>query len=232
MFTHVREKDHDELIDPIFSCIQLGILKYHPPNAKISIRKNRITIQPAGFTQGVERWMNGDSKMDLHNLCPPLFWIRHWVEQHSEEHPQYVDILKYIMSTASAGIDILIQSYDFKNADQIRTKGTGSAIFTLREASMALDLQTSVPHNRNMYINNTIYQDTIRRWPLSALVCIQSLFKQLHHVDTHYADFFVDKLMITNKVISSIETFIIPHHHEFMLSLRYSANTSAQDPSE
>jgi hypothetical protein len=63
--------------------------------------------------QGTSRWLNGDTRSDLHNLCNPIQIALEWY------NPTDNDELKYIYERALLGIDSLGISYNITTVSSL-----------------------------------------------------------------------------------------------------------------
>lgn len=73
-----NNKEKNIIIDPLSCLIKLGLLTFYPVGTKISIAENRISISEPSLLQGTFRFLNGDGREDLHNLCTPIMKSIEW----------------------------------------------------------------------------------------------------------------------------------------------------------
>lgn len=73
-----NNKEKNIIIDPMSCLIKLGLLTFYPAGTKISIADNKITISEPSIFQGTFRFLNGDGREDLHNLCAPIVKSIEW----------------------------------------------------------------------------------------------------------------------------------------------------------
>lgn len=99
-----------QILDPIGSIITLGILSFKPRGTKISITNNRIIFQEPTILQGTFRWSNGDTRLDLHNLCEPIKNAVKWYDINNV-------IIQKLFEFAKNGLINLKSSYDDENSN-------------------------------------------------------------------------------------------------------------------
>jgi hypothetical protein len=73
-----NNKEKNIIIDPMSCLIKLGLLTFYPVGTKISIADNKITLSEPSILQGTFRFLNGDGREDLHNLCAPIMKSIEW----------------------------------------------------------------------------------------------------------------------------------------------------------
>lgn len=73
-----QNKGKNIIIDPLSCLIKLGLLTFYPIGTKISITDNKIAISEPSLLQGTFRFLNGDGREDLHNLCTPIMKCIEW----------------------------------------------------------------------------------------------------------------------------------------------------------
>lgn len=73
-----NNKEKNIIIDPLSCLIKLALLTFYPVGTKISISDNRINISEPSIFQGTFRFLNGDGREDLHNLCIPILKGIEW----------------------------------------------------------------------------------------------------------------------------------------------------------
>ena len=83
---------------------------YSSSGTKLQIINNSIKFQKPDLLQGTNRWLNGDTRSDLHNLCNPIQISLEWYNPNENKD------LKYIYERALLGIESLGKSY---NIDKI-----------------------------------------------------------------------------------------------------------------
>ena len=59
-------------LDPLVCIVKLALLVIKPDLTKLSIHNNRISLQEPGTSQGMLRWIQGDTKNDIHSLYYPI----------------------------------------------------------------------------------------------------------------------------------------------------------------
>ena len=99
--TPKREKNL--ILEPLTVIFRLAILKYKPPNTKLSIKDNGIVYQENTYDQGLIRMMEGDTREDLHNLYHPILISIEWYS--------YNDY-KFLYDECITGLNILNSVYD------------------------------------------------------------------------------------------------------------------------
>ena len=63
---------HNYILDPLSTIIKLAIISKKPIGCKISIKNNIISIQEAGYFQGVVRFYFKDNKNDIHYILDSI----------------------------------------------------------------------------------------------------------------------------------------------------------------
>jgi hypothetical protein len=94
------------LLEPLTCIIKLCILHLKDEGTKLQIINNSIKFQEPDLLQGTSRWLNGDTRSDLHNLCNPIQISLEWY------NPDDNDDLKYIYTRALLGVESLGKSYN------------------------------------------------------------------------------------------------------------------------
>jgi hypothetical protein len=76
------------LLDPLTTVIKLSMLQYKSSKTKIRIANNKIAFSEASFFQGINRWMGGDSRSNIHYLYLPILYFCYlkYECQHSTEN--------------------------------------------------------------------------------------------------------------------------------------------------
>jgi len=98
-----QKKEKNLILEPLTVIFKLAILKYKPPNTKLSIRDNGIVYQEPSYDQGFIRMMEGDTREDLHNLYHPILKSIEWYS--------YNDY-KFLYDECISGLNILNSVYD------------------------------------------------------------------------------------------------------------------------
>ncbi len=104
----------DMILEPMQVMIQLALLSFCPLGTKLSIRKNILYLDRPTYTQGVTRWLNQDSKNDLHFLYNVLRRYYKWYKKDSTNK-----IYSYIFELGKRGVGKLIQTYEQSNQPAI-----------------------------------------------------------------------------------------------------------------
>ena len=99
--TQKREKNL--ILEPLTVIFRLAILKYKPPNTKLSIKDNGIIYQENTYDQGLIRMIEGDCREDLHNLYHPILKSIEWYSY---------DDYKFLYDECITGLNILNSVYD------------------------------------------------------------------------------------------------------------------------
>ncbi len=95
-----------QLLEPLTCIIKLCILHLKNEGTKLQIINNSIKFQEPDLLQGTNRWLNGDTRSDLHNLCNPIQISLEWY------NPCDNNDLKYIYTRALLGVESLGKSYN------------------------------------------------------------------------------------------------------------------------
>ena len=104
----------DMILEPMQVMIQLALLSFCPLGTKLSVRKNILYLDRPTYTQGVTRWLNQDSKNDLHFLYNVLRRYYKWYKKDSTNK-----IYSYIFELGKRGVGKLIQTYEQSNQPAI-----------------------------------------------------------------------------------------------------------------
>ena len=95
-----------QILEPLSCIIKLGMLNLKDEGTKLQIIDNSIKFQSPNFLQGTSRWLNGDTRSDLHNLSNPIQIAIEWYNPNTSED------LKYIYEKSLLGLNILSKSYN------------------------------------------------------------------------------------------------------------------------
>tara|TARA_B110000438_G_C15574984_1_gene547061 strand:+ start:18 stop:683 length:666 start_codon:yes stop_codon:yes gene_type:complete len=104
----------DMILEPMQVMIQLALLSFCPIGTKLSVRKNILGLDHPTYSQGVTRWLNQDSKNDLHFLYNVLRRYYKWYKKDSNNK-----IYSHILELGKKGIGKLIQTYEQSNEPAI-----------------------------------------------------------------------------------------------------------------
>ena len=102
-----------QLLEPLTCIIKLCILHLKNEGTKLQIINNSIKFQEPDLLQGTSRWLNGDTRSDLHNLCNPIQISLEWY------NPNDNDDLKYIYTMALLGVESLGKSYNIDSISSL-----------------------------------------------------------------------------------------------------------------
>lgn len=100
-----NNKEKNIIIDPMSCLIKLGLLTFYPAGTKISIADNKIAISEPSIFQGTFRFLNGDGREDLHNLCAPIMKSIEWYWNPEDKE------IGALFDYASTGLDKLRSTY-------------------------------------------------------------------------------------------------------------------------
>ena len=100
-----NNKEKNIIIDPMSCLIKLGLLTFYPAGTKISIADNKIAISEPSIFQGTFRFLNGDGREDLHNLCAPIMKSIEWYWNPEDKE------ISALFDYASTGLDKLRSTY-------------------------------------------------------------------------------------------------------------------------
>tara|TARA_Y100001958_G_C21206511_1_gene532553 strand:+ start:678 stop:1301 length:624 start_codon:yes stop_codon:yes gene_type:complete len=98
-----QKENKNLILEPLCVIFRLAILKYKPPNTKLSIRDNSIVYQGPTYDQGLVRMMEGDCREDLHNLYHPILKCIEWYSY---------DSYKFLYDECITGLTILNSVYE------------------------------------------------------------------------------------------------------------------------
>ena len=100
-----NNKEKNIIIDPMSCLIKLGLLTFYPVGTKISIADNKIALSEPSIFQGAFRFLNGDGREDLHNLCAPIMKSIEWYWNPEDKE------IGALFDYAIAGLDKLRNTY-------------------------------------------------------------------------------------------------------------------------
>lgn len=109
--SHRKEK-LDYVLEPLQAMMQLCLLAFCPIGTKLTIFDNLLCIQCPGFSQGLIRYLNDDTKDDLYFLLNVFRRFLIYYDFLKESHP---DLYKLIVHYGQLGLDKLIQTYSDAN---------------------------------------------------------------------------------------------------------------------
>lgn len=102
-----------QILEPLSSIIRLSMLHLKDEGTKLQIVNNSIKFDTPNFLQGPNRWINGDTRSDLHNLSNPLQISIEWYS------PSQSEDLKFIYQQSLEGLNVLGKSYDIDNISSL-----------------------------------------------------------------------------------------------------------------
>lgn len=102
-----------QILEPLSSIIRLSMLHLKDKGTKLQIVNNSIKFDTPNFLQGPNRWINGDTRSDLHNLSNPLQISIEWYS------PSQSEDLKFIYQQSLEGLNVLGNSYDIDNVSSL-----------------------------------------------------------------------------------------------------------------
>ena len=176
-----QKKEKNLILEPLTVIFKLAILKYKPPNTKLSIRDNGIVYQEPSYDQGFIRMMEGDTREDLHNLYHPILKSIEWYS--------YNDY-KFLYDECITGLNILNSVYDRNST--IR--------HTISHYISVIEMNDSENIREDVNINPII--DKLKEiWTTDEIQSTISLLKLIH--DDINRDIYLDslELIIQNKEI-------------------------------
>ena len=178
-----QKKEKNLILEPLTVIFKLAILKYKPPNTKLSIRDNGIIYQGPSYDQGFIRMMEGDTREDLHNLYHPILKSIEWYS--------YNDY-KFLYDECISGLNILNSVYDRNST--IR--------HTISHYISVIEMNDSENIREDVNINPII--DKLKEiWTKDELQSTISLLKLIH--DDINRDIYLESLEL---IIQNKETFI------------------------
>jgi len=178
-----QKKEKNLILEPLTVIFKLAILKYKPPNTKLSIRDNGIVYQEPSYDQGFIRMMEGDTREDLHNLYHPILKSIEWYS--------YNDY-KFLYDECITGLNILNSVYDRNST--IR--------HTISHYISVIEMNDSENIREDVNINPII--DKLKEiWTTDEIQSTISLLKLIH--DDINRDIYLDSLEL---IIHNKETFI------------------------
>ena len=177
--THKKEKNL--ILEPLTVIFKLAILKYKPPNTKLSIRDNSIIYQSPTYDQGFIRMMEGDTREDLHNLYHPILKCIEWYSY---------DSYKFIYDECIIGLNILNSVYDRNST----IRHTISHYISVIQNKENIDTKVNI---------NPIIDKLKEIWEFSEIQSAISLLKLIH--DDINRDIYLESLEL---ILHNKENFI------------------------
>lgn len=175
------KREKNLILEPLTVIFRLAILKYKPPNTKLSIKDNGIVYQENTYDQGLIRMMEGDTREDLHNLYHPILKSIEWYS--------YNDY-KFLYNECITGLNILNSVYD-RNSTIRHTISHYISVIQMNDCENIIE---------DVDINPII--DKLKEiWTLDEINSAISLLKLIHE-DVN-RDIYLDslELIIKNKEI-------------------------------
>jgi hypothetical protein len=112
-FLSENNSNNCQLLEPLCCIIKLSMLNLKEEGTKLQIVSNSIKFQEPDILQGTSRWLNGDTRSDLHNLCNPIQIALEWY------NPSDTNDLRYIYGKALKGIDALGVAYNINTVSSL-----------------------------------------------------------------------------------------------------------------
>ena len=174
-----QKKEKNLILEPLTVIFKLAILKYKPPNTKLSIRDNSIIYQPPTYDQGFIRMMEGDTREDLHNLYHPILKCIEWY---------HCDSYKFLYDECIIGLNILNSVYDRNST----IRHTISHYISVIQNKENIDTKVNI---------NPIIDKLKEVWEFSEIQSAISLLKLIH--DDINRDIYLEslELILHNKEI-------------------------------
>lgn len=105
IYEYYKNIDKKEILEPFCCLFRIIIFSYKGEGTKISINNNGIIYHESNVAQGAIRFINGDTREDLHNLYCPILKSIEW-------YPIKDSNYKYIFKKSIIGIEKLKTVYD------------------------------------------------------------------------------------------------------------------------
>ena len=175
------KKEKNLILEPLTVIFRLAILKYKPPNTKLSIKDNGIVYQEPTYEQGIIRMMEGDTREDLHNLYHPILKSIEW-------YP-YNDY-KFLYDECITGLNILNSVYDRNST----IRHTISHYISVIQNKENIDEDVDI---------NPIIDKLKEVWEFSEIQSAISLLKLIH--DDVNRDIYLESLEL---ILHNKESFI------------------------
>lgn len=184
-----NDNNKSEVLDPIIVLVRLSMLKYKPMGTKLSFNNNSISFDEPGILQGINRYVNKDSRTSVHNIYNPLQKVTIWYDYNDEK-------IKYLLENAKRGLTNLIESYS----------NTQKSNIILHSLNYYIDtIDTIINNNINEEeLNATIdvYAGKLKDiWSNNQLIIIYSL---LQEIDKLYNEKKISELTSYIKSLESI----------------------------
>lgn len=177
------KKEKNLILEPLTVIFRLAILKYKPPNTKLSIKDNGIVYQEYTYDQGIIRMMEGDTREDLHNLYHPILKSIEWYSY---------DEYKFLYDECIIGLNILNSVYD-RNSTIRHTISHYISVIQMNDCENIIE---------DVDINPII--DKLKEiWTIQEINSTISLLKLIH--DDINRDIYLDSLEL---IIHNKEQFI------------------------
>lgn len=150
MPTNVPENLTYYVLEPIYTLMQLAMLKFSPSDTKLCIGHGYIMLRDPGYMQSVTRWAMGEHRYDIMSLHKPLMLGVDYLKNHDSK------MLENIMNLVHDGLMQLSRCYT-------DDAGISSYILRLVKAvqSILLHKSSSISHSYFITDGHRNYPDVI-----------------------------------------------------------------------
>lgn len=179
------------LLDPLTTIVKLSMLTHKDPLTKIRVANNKISFSDPSPFQGLDRWLRGDSRTNIHYLYLPLLYfchlkyLSHSAAKDSRSDSQNVnslgsglglsEVMDFYNDLAVAGIHALKQTYLTNKNDLVIN------CLDLYLLMLTSEDESSI-RQRYDKINTTtknIYEEFLKCWNRTNIEVITNLFREL-----------------------------------------------------
>lgn len=181
----VDGKTDTDFLDPICTCVKIGLLQFKPLDTKISINNNRINYQDPSWHQGVIRGWGGFIRDHLNHIELPILYFRGIQLGHIKPflsgHTEMSNVklsLDYIHLLMIKGFHKCLSTYE-------RSRGDFSKVQRLIEGFITILTSKQSPEEFKKEVNKhsnaptmfAIYNEFMKKWSEQDLNLIVQLCK-------------------------------------------------------
>lgn len=190
------------LLDPLTTLIKLSILTYKEPLTKIRVANNKISFSEPSFFQGIDRWMRGDSRTNIHYLYLPILFfcrLKNLSQPGLGAEPLNLglgEVIDYYNDLAVTGLQALKETY---------LKSRNDLVINCLDLYLLMLTSEDETNIKQRYdkINTTTkntYDEFLKCWNKTNIDVITNLFKEL--------DQKKDDACFVNKTLEAIDSYL------------------------
>lgn len=192
-----------QLLDPITTIMKICILKYKDSNTKIRINDSKIFFSEPSLFQGVNRWIKGDSRSNIHYLFTPILYFAYLKylcrQKNSSNYEEIPETLRehigFFNNLAIEGINALKRTYN--DGDNVnKCLELYYILLTSDDDTIKQQYETVIITTKNTY------REFLKCWKSSNIQVLKDLFNDMEKDKTNH--YLVDKTLET--IESYLET--------------------------